>query len=233
MNKKLFTILIISILLVGLVGTAYALDFRNLFRRSTISSCNANADCDSGRVCVNSRCVNVETAATTPFVTASCPSNSKRWYEVSSVQKDLRTYDNQVTPDYSNLDVIRIRALGVSDTGIYGPGSSPTFITESLYVALTNSEFGIWREEVTGSDLLKVVSWPSTSVAQMHYGNLAYLSYGNTKLDLGLGYKYDWSTDGESAYGTGTIKIGDKIVLYFEKTPNGLSISKSKFAITC
>src|SRR3989344_7805577 len=80
--KKLFTILIISILFVGLVGNVYAdhtvlhkfieaLGSTSTVTTTSTANCNDNLDCELGRVCVNGGCVVVETVEETDIAETS------------------------------------------------------------------------------------------------------------------------------------------------------------------
>src|SRR3989338_1854969 len=237
MNKKLGVILIVSLLIISLVGVAYALDFRRIFSRAPVppatppesASCNTNADCATGKICVDTNNDGTKECATLQVanrpgtaISPNCPVK----YQIDMVQKDLRSIDNQATPDYTNLGVIRIRTIGLNDDG-FRSSTSSNYITdrkpwrsEALYLAINRSMFGVWREEVGGSDLLPIAVNNTNNYVPLNafadrlntLKDFANLKYG---LDLSLEYlvnNFGWDDNVLSLH------AGDTLIFNFINT---------------
>ena len=99
---------------------------------------------------------------------------------------DLRSYNDQIIPDYSSVSVLTLKALGTADGGFV---TKDGFNTQSLNIWVAGENPGVWREEVLGSDHIKI----PTEVTS--YGNYRVIS-NFAKLNSGIPLRlvYDLKT---------------------------------------
>ena len=116
-----------------------------------------------------------------------------RWYSFDAdSQKDLRSIDNQATPDQTNLNVLKLESSGTTDQGFINSNYGTSFESEALYVAINRSMIGVWREEKSGSDLLPVViNDTAYNNGAARFGirfmsGFAKVDYGSSQMNLHL-----------------------------------------------
>jgi len=112
----------------------------------------------------------------------------RRYTIDANTQKDLRSVDNQVTPDHVNMNVIRLKAMGTVDEGFSRTMAGEVIKSEALYLAITPSEIGVWREEVAGSDLLPLRKIALSGGDNKVIPRFAKLDAISQQLDLHLVY---------------------------------------------